>query len=93
IEKLGDWCPGILPNQEVFFRISLIYFGEVLLKSAPGWRTDNCSYRSVEESGLGDCVLGPVAGYDYVQSWTWKLRPTPSTHPALFFGITRPQKS
>ncbi|WP_333985570.1 hypothetical protein, partial [Pseudomonas aeruginosa] len=23
IEKLGDWCPGILPNQEVFFRISL----------------------------------------------------------------------
>ncbi|TES62030.1 hypothetical protein E2P84_42610, partial [Burkholderia cepacia] len=22
IEKLGDWCPGILPNQEVFFRIS-----------------------------------------------------------------------
>ncbi|POA67851.1 hypothetical protein C1890_33280 [Pseudomonas sp. DP16D-R1] len=20
IEKLGDWCPGILPNQEVFFR-------------------------------------------------------------------------
>ncbi|XYY94970.1 hypothetical protein DA482_04370 [Pseudomonas fluorescens] len=23
IEKLGDWCPEILPNQEVFFRISL----------------------------------------------------------------------
>ncbi|WP_206735861.1 hypothetical protein, partial [Pseudomonas syringae] len=22
IEKLGDWCPEILPNQEVFFRIS-----------------------------------------------------------------------
>ncbi|WP_223193931.1 hypothetical protein, partial [Pseudomonas aeruginosa] len=26
IEKLGDWCPGILPNQEVFFRISLGLF-------------------------------------------------------------------
>ncbi|WP_339505504.1 hypothetical protein, partial [Pseudomonas sp. RL_105y_Pfl2_101] len=23
IEKLGDWCPVILPNQEVFFRVSL----------------------------------------------------------------------
>lgn len=23
IERLGDWCPVILPNQEVFFRISL----------------------------------------------------------------------
>ncbi|WP_218580287.1 hypothetical protein, partial [Pseudomonas sp. FSL R10-0399] len=23
IEKLGDWCPEILPNQKVFFRISL----------------------------------------------------------------------
>ncbi|MDG2971289.1 hypothetical protein PUN49_30315, partial [Pseudomonas extremaustralis] len=31
IEKLGDWCPGILPNQEVFFRISLVavlFFGQ-----------------------------------------------------------------
>ncbi|WP_339483807.1 MULTISPECIES: hypothetical protein, partial [unclassified Pseudomonas] len=25
IEKLGDWCPVILPNQEVFFRVSLRY--------------------------------------------------------------------
>ncbi|WP_339493128.1 hypothetical protein, partial [Pseudomonas sp. EA_15y_Pfl2_R67] len=24
IEKLGDWCPVILPNQEVFFRVSLV---------------------------------------------------------------------
>ncbi|RMP47248.1 hypothetical protein ALQ22_00539 [Pseudomonas savastanoi pv. retacarpa] len=24
IEKLGDWYPEILPNQEVFFRISFM---------------------------------------------------------------------
>jgi hypothetical protein len=23
IKHLGDWCSGILPNQEVFFRVSL----------------------------------------------------------------------
>jgi hypothetical protein len=28
IEKLGDWCPEILPNQEVFFRISLRQAGK-----------------------------------------------------------------
>uniref|UniRef100_UPI0030DAC819 hypothetical protein n=1 Tax=Pseudomonas sp. RL_105y_Pfl2_101 TaxID=3088708 RepID=UPI0030DAC819 len=33
IEKLGDWCPVILPNQEVFFRVSLGYGGYEELRS------------------------------------------------------------
>ncbi|POY47959.1 hypothetical protein BKM09_031830 (plasmid) [Pseudomonas amygdali pv. morsprunorum] len=32
IEKLGDWCPGILPNQEVFFRISLDRLGSAAVQ-------------------------------------------------------------
>ncbi|NMX64377.1 conjugal transfer protein [Pseudomonas sp. WS 5079] len=32
IEKLGDWCPGILPNQEVFFRISLDTLDTLVLR-------------------------------------------------------------
>ncbi|WP_339505393.1 hypothetical protein, partial [Pseudomonas sp. RL_105y_Pfl2_101] len=40
IEKLGDWCPVILPNQEVFFRVSLVEEGSLQgrrrLKSAAG---------------------------------------------------------
>ncbi|MBI6589075.1 hypothetical protein YA0868_21875, partial [Pseudomonas syringae] len=35
IEKLGDWCPEILPNQEVFFRISLEELGETIKKINP----------------------------------------------------------
>jgi hypothetical protein len=32
IEKLGDWCPVILQNQEVFFRVSLV------MSSTKFWR-------------------------------------------------------
>ncbi|RFP94456.1 hypothetical protein DA482_04660 [Pseudomonas fluorescens] len=52
IEKLGDWCPEILPNQEVFFRISLdtrVDYGLVHLVS--GSRT----FRSLSTFALTSC--------------------------------------
>ncbi|WP_339482725.1 hypothetical protein, partial [Pseudomonas sp. RL_5y_Pfl2_73] len=35
IEKLGDWCPVILPNQEVFFRVSLAPLCQAVIGQKP----------------------------------------------------------
>ncbi|POY78852.1 hypothetical protein BKM09_008120 [Pseudomonas amygdali pv. morsprunorum] len=51
IEKLGDWCPGILPNQEVFFRISLECKGTIVKFY-------------VKVVSLATCHLPSVIGHD-----------------------------
>ncbi|MCE0975198.1 hypothetical protein, partial [Pseudomonas putida] len=52
IEKLGDWCPGILPNQEVFFRISLeaLLEQELQLKCGPDHQHDEQQIQELREA-------------------------------------------
>jgi hypothetical protein len=53
-EKLGDWCPGILPNQEVFFRISL--------------RKNELANCALHVAGTTDKKLQPAPGAKWLPS-------------------------
>ncbi|MBM1184965.1 bacteriocin immunity protein [Pseudomonas lundensis] len=57
IEKLGDWCPEILPNQEVFFRISLEEFCEI---TGHPDGTDLIYYPEADSSGSAEDVTRVV---------------------------------
>uniref|UniRef100_UPI0030D8DBA4 hypothetical protein n=1 Tax=Pseudomonas sp. RL_105y_Pfl2_101 TaxID=3088708 RepID=UPI0030D8DBA4 len=61
IEKLGDWCPVILPNQEVFFRVSLAppegKQKSIIHVRPPSFHSDGCSRKlgsvSIRSSASG----------------------------------------